>query len=396
MITLRSFLAASVSAAVMASSPGALAQVVLIATGSVVTTDGYLEIQTDAYGAWVQPFAGGQGPNDDRYKPAALPIRQVSFSSGFMLFGGSADRELLSDSVDWQAVQDVAMVQFGADASLSRAITSPTVASDTNADGINDTATSGFRVFNGAGVDLAFTLTQKVSVVSGAVSLAHLHYTVTNNGTSPYAFSMVRCADADLIWVGTATNDEVGTSCNGAGMGQYVFQREVGNNVTAITLSGGERGGAYFGGRDQDTPPLGPPMINFGTDSEIWDAFGMPTSWRNYITTAGYNTNGVNGAIPASQDAYIALDFRFNLAAGRTTGFDVYFTYGASAPPAIAAPCYGDTNGDGLVDLTDLANLLGAFGTTSGATLDLGDIDGNGAVDLADLATLLGRFGSSC
>lgn len=52
-------------------------------------------------------------------------------------------------------------------------------------------------------------------------------------------------------------------------------------------------------------------------------------------------------------------------------------------------------DGDGDVDLSDLASLLGVWGTCSGdpeydATADL---DGSGCVDLADLATLLAHYG---
>jgi uncharacterized Ntn-hydrolase superfamily protein len=46
-----------------------------------------------------------------------------------------------------------------------------------------------------------------------------------------------------------------------------------------------------------------------------------------------------------------------------------------------------DLNGDGIVDLSDLAILLGAYGQNAG-----GDIDGDGDTDLADLASLLGNF----
>lgn len=52
-----------------------------------------------------------------------------------------------------------------------------------------------------------------------------------------------------------------------------------------------------------------------------------------------------------------------------------------------------DLDGDGDVDLQDLAILLAHYGTSSGATYEEGDIDGDGDVDLADLAELLGNYG---
>jgi trimeric autotransporter adhesin len=58
--------------------------------------------------------------------------------------------------------------------------------------------------------------------------------------------------------------------------------------------------------------------------------------------------------------------------------------------------CPGDVNGDLVVDLADLAVLLGHFGITSGATRGDGDLNGDGAVNLSDLAELLGAFGASC
>lgn len=67
-----------------------------------------------------------------------------------------------------------------------------------------------------------------------------------------------------------------------------------------------------------------------------------------------------------------------------------------SLQPGGAPPCPGDLDGDGDVDLQDLATLLANFGTPSGATPEQGDADGDGDVDLSDLAVLLGNYGASC
>ena len=52
----------------------------------------------------------------------------------------------------------------------------------------------------------------------------------------------------------------------------------------------------------------------------------------------------------------------------------------------------GDLDGDGDVDLADLATLLANFGATN-AEPDQGDLDSDGDVDVGDLAILLAHFG---
>jgi len=44
----------------------------------------------------------------------------------------------------------------------------------------------------------------------------------------------------------------------------------------------------------------------------------------------------------------------------------------------------------------DLAILLPNYGTTGGANYEDGDLDGDGDVDLSDLASLLAVYGTIC
>ena len=74
---------------------------------------------------------------------------------------------------------------------------------------------------------------------------------------------------------------------------------------------------------------------------------------------------------------------------------DLYFAWvDFTNPLGPPLPCPGDLDGDGDVDLGDLATLLAQFGSVGPGFS--ADIDGDGDVDLSDLTILLANFGSIC
>jgi len=68
---------------------------------------------------------------------------------------------------------------------------------------------------------------------------------------------------------------------------------------------------------------------------------------------------------------------------------------GNGIPDECEPDCPGDLNGDGVINLEDLAMLLANYGATGAAPED-GDLDGDGDVDLSDLSALLAVYGTTC
>jgi hypothetical protein len=73
---------------------------------------------------------------------------------------------------------------------------------------------------------------------------------------------------------------------------------------------------------------------------------------------------------------------------GTVPGLDVTGTL-TNAVVVQVVPCPADLDGNGSVDASDLALLLGQWGTMGSA-----DIDGSGVVDAGDLAQVLSSWGS--
>jgi hypothetical protein len=91
-----------------------------------------------------------------------------------------------------------------------------------------------------------------------------------------------------------------------------------------------------------------------------------------------FDGDGVYTNVPGEMDSPVMVE-------PGTTGY---------VSASVTNPVPGDLDGDGDVDLVDLAELLSHYGTTSGALYEDGDLDTDGDVDLSDLATLLTHYGS--
>lgn len=133
---------------------------------------------------------------------------------------------------------------------------------------------------------------------------------------------------------------------------------------------------------------------------DIYGEFGVDGTGTVWEYTCGYsyrlpNINSGNGGIFDPSEWFIG-------GVNSLTGPNPSYMLQAYTDPQRhtwdndCIPCPGDLNGDMMVNLSDLAQLLGNYGMTSGATYEDGDLDGDGDVDLSDLAALLGVYGTSC
>jgi len=110
-------------------------------------------------------------------------------------------------------------------------------------------------------------------------------------------------------------------------------------------------------------------------------------------TVTGSQADPSSGYRSIGEEIYnVSTEIAFTLTAG-----DLAFATTASG---MAEPeeCVGDVSGDGYVDMDDLGQLLGAYGTSSGEPgFDPdADIYEDGAINLSDLGELLPHYGESC
>jgi hypothetical protein len=136
---------------------------------------------------------------------------------------------------------------------------------------------------------------------------------------------------------------------------------------------------------------------------DIYGEFGVDGTGEPWEYTLGYSyrlpayNSGSGGTFAPDEWFYGGVDSLKGDAQHPSWEYMLMYTDpGRHSYDEDCTACPGDLDGDNDVDLSDLAQLLGNYGMTSGATYEDGDLDGDGDVDLADLAALLGVYGTTC
>lgn len=165
---------------------------------------------------------------------------------------------------------------------------------------------------------------------------------------------------------------EAGVAENRDGADLVLLDADAGLNVYLVTL--------FY----QDVPFTRP--ISTTADTGVT---------RDYFTSGGGPTQH---SIFAA-----AIDFSlFGIPDGQEVQHVRVFAEGPDCAPlgvgVLLSACAEDVNGDGAVDLADLAEVLSSFGSSHGddAFEPRADLDADGSIGLSDLANLLSRFGAAC
>ena len=175
--------------------------------------------------------------------------------------------------------------------------------------------------------------------------------------------------------------------------------------------SGGKSGG-YFILNDAGSPSTDPTIEQLVTGFEVGGTYRLSGSCKG-VSSATSPSGAISFAVDLEDETIVALpatdtstwrSFNFDFVAessqlllrlrAEISGTDNDFGIDDLSVVQISPPsCRGDVTGNGIVNGTDLAALLDAWGTAGTGEFDC-DINNDGLVNGADLTLVLGDWGS--
>ncbi|MCH8879046.1 MAG: hypothetical protein IID34_04100 [Planctomycetes bacterium] len=360
-----------------------------IRSGSNFTIDGTLGFVLDEFGAWTSVDFGGGNEEcafGDKFKPLAFAAAEGVFANALFLYIDRGDpdlnqRAVLSLLEDYAGLYPIILGEAALFPEIPE--TGASVASDTDADGLNDKLVSSFVTCNALTEtflewDVVLTVETVASGGGQGVGVLTEVYNIVNSSPVAIDFKLLRQVDSDLLWITNDFQDDVvGTMTHGdiPGADLSVYTMEANRPQTAVTLSS-PQATIYYGAKGGDDPdgsgtcdggfcsaggphagevcdPLecpgdpvpedclcaGGPAMGCGTDLQEWEAFGVPEGWENYIGFVGANIDGECEQFPPGCEAaacpcdgHIGIAIELHLEPAESTCVCVQYTYGQQTP----------------------------------------------------------------
>ncbi len=340
----------------------ASASAVAVKLDNQVVGDGHLSITVGEYGSYAAAFAGGPSwldmfnPSPDPVNPYDDSEKFPTFVSHVFLFvdpsevGNGVHRVALSAHAGILALYD--------DPTLTT-----TILQENSTDNLPFSTDSVFLV-TGTGFRVLCSLTQTVSAADPgpageARALLEQTYSFTNQ-SGAVNLIMTRQIDEDMPWgpgqpyhmddfVGVdfaeldrpeiyAQDDELTTAA-------LVLRTREDMCLDPMTTSNSTTGACtfvYYCGKQNMPPPPGNPDFPGGgcpkQDSPflIWNNFGVPNCWKNYVPGVGHDVPGISPDILG--DSFIGLQTEAAIPTGGTYEITFQTLYGYRPPPIIQIP----------------------------------------------------------
>ncbi len=321
-----------------------------------VTGDGSLTVTVDDYGSFADTFGGGPQMLD-LFNPSPDPLEGELFEE-FATFATEVFLFIDPSGVGNGTHRAVLSTHAGILSTYPNGNANCEIVQENSTDNLPTSTDSEFRC-EGGGSNLTFTLTQTVSSAPGGpndVATASLEqtYAVTSESLSVVEFILVKHIDADMPWGGGSgfyLDDTVGVDFAELGRPQvYAVDRNL--NTAAMTLRTREDmwldprtvDFVYYPGKQNLPPPPGNPNYpdascpahDYGTDIQIWDSYGVPNCWKNYVPQVGYDVPG-QSPVDAEGDSFMGLQLDARVTGGEAP-YELTFVTQYGHGPLVAPP----------------------------------------------------------